>query len=179
MKLKQYLKEAKWLNKTMIGFKIDKSNLKRISDYIESWLKRYDVKYEKTKEPHFSIAQITSKEEKDELMRKMNELNTNISFSPKDLKVFHGANVNKDFIVLEYKPNKEFVDNFKKIEKDFKIRKFPEIKPHVSLFNFEKGVLTDKLIDDMKYSLPKIPKLTAKELGLWNDKFELEAKIKK
>ena len=69
MKFGDYINEAKLLKGTMIGFKVDKKRLSKITKYIESWLIRYKINYEKVADPHVSIAMMPGKYEKDELDR--------------------------------------------------------------------------------------------------------------
>lgn len=178
MKFSEYINEKKWLEGTMIGFKLDETKLKRIYDYIESWLIRYKIDYKKQDKPHFTIAQIPGEYSKDELIRSLNDLHLNIKFNPKGLTVFNGVNVPKDFIVLEYKANTEFVKAFKKVAAEYEVRKFPDIRPHTSIFIIEQKSLPKNLLKDMKYSLPKLPILKPKEITLWNNKFEIETSLK-
>jgi hypothetical protein len=178
MRYKNYLTEKKWLQGTMIGFVIPPSKLQRIYEYIESWLKRYKIPYEKQEEPHFTIAQIPGEYEKDELMRSLNSLDMNIKFNPKGITIFRGVNVPKDFIVLEYKANQKFIDAFKEIASEYKVRKFPDIRPHTSIFIVEKNAISKKMLKQMKFSLPKLPFLSPVEIALWNNKYEIEATTK-
>lgn len=178
MRYLNYLIEKKWLEGTMIGFTIPPNQLKRIYDFIESWLKRYDIPYEKQADPHFTIAQIPGEYKKDELMRSLNALDMNIKFTPKGLTVFRGVKIKKDFIVLEYKPNAKFIEAFKDLATQYDVVKFPEIRPHASIFILKKNSLSKKMLKDIKYSLPPLPILQPVEIGLWNNKFEIEATTK-
>ena len=177
MKFKQYLDEAKKLDNTMIGFGLDKKRFKPLSSYIKSWLIRYNIPYEEIKDPHFSIVQITGKYDKDELIREINDINKDIVFKPKELKIFRGKVIPKDFITIEYKPNNEFVSIFKNLESKYEIRSFPEIKPHISLFKVESNMITDKMFKDMRFSLPIIPSVKPANKELFNKKFEVEYKV--
>ena len=174
MKFGDYINEAKLLKGTMIGFKVDEKRLSNIKKYIESWLVRYKIDYEKVVNPHVSIAMMPGEYEKDELVREINTISKNISFNPKGMSIFRGINVKKDFITLEYKPNKEMIENYKKISSKFETIKFDQIKPHVSLFTVEQGTMSDKFFEDVRYSLPKIPKLKVIGVELWNQKFKKE-----
>ena len=176
MRYYNYITEKKWLKGTMMGFPIKPGSLKRVRDYIRSWLERYKVDFDEVMNPHFSIAQIVGNYEKPELIRKMNKIK-DISFNSKDIKIFRGVQVPKDFIVLEYKPNLTFIKSVESVARNFDIRKFEDVRPHVSLFTVEQGKITDELLKDIKYSLPKLPKLKTKEIGLWNNKFEMESKV--
>jgi hypothetical protein len=174
MKLKSYLDEAKKMKGTMIGFGVDKSKVKRLQTYIKSWLDRFKVDYDEIKSPHISIAQIPDTEDKDNLVRTVNSINKNISFNPKQIHIFRGQF--KDFIVIEYKTNKPFIDAFYEVSKDRPVKWFGAIKPHTSLFSVEKDSIDNNMWDDMLYSMPKLPKISAKNVELWNSNFEVEFK---
>jgi len=178
MRYYQYITEKKWLKGTMIGFGVSPSDLNRVSKYIESWLIKHKIKYEKEKRPHFTIAQIPEKYPKDDLVRELSKFDLNMKFKPVDLTVFYGTNVKKDFVVIEYKPNMKFLQYFNDIDDKFEIRKFATIKPHVSLFILEQGGMTGDLLNDIKFSLPKLPVLKPTEIELWNNKFEIETRLK-
>ena len=170
------ISEVKNMSNTMIGFGIPKANLKKLSSYIKSWLIRYEIDYEEVKEPHFTIAQITGKYEKDELIREIHKIDKNMTFKPKGIKIFRGKTITKDFIVLEYKPNNEFVKIFKDLQSKYEVKYFGSIKPHTSLFIIEPNVMTDELFSDLEYSLPRIPSLRPINKELFNKKFEVEFK---
>ena len=174
MKFVDYISEAKRLKGTMIGFRVDEKKLDNIRKYIKSWLIRYKIDYEQVAKPHVSIATIPGEYEKDDLVREVHTISKNISFNPKNLSIFRGTNVKKDFITIEYKPNKELINDFKKVSSKFETIKFGEIRPHVSLFMVEQGSMTDEFFKDVRYSLPKIPKLKITGVELWNQKFEKE-----
>ena len=176
-RLEEYLvSEAKKMDNTMIGFGINKENFKRLSTYIKSWLERYEIAYDEIKSPHFTIAQITGKYEKGVLVREIHSISKDMKFNPKDLKIFRGKTIAKDFIVLEYKPNQAFVSLFKDIQSRYEVRYFGSIKPHISLFTIEQNAMDDKLFNDMKHSLPKIPSVKPSNKELFNKKFEVEYK---
>ena len=178
MKFYQYITEKKWMKGTMLGFTIDPKDIKRISDYIESWLIRHKIKYDKPDHYHFTIAMIPEKYPKDDLVRKLNELkNLDIKFNPKDLQLFQGLNTPKDYIVLEYKPNMKFLKSFNEVADEFEVKRFPSIRPHTSLFIIDKNSIDQDMFKDIKFSMPKLPILKSKEVGLWNNKFEMETKI--
>jgi len=175
-RFESYIIESKNMSNTMIGFGIPKSKLKQLSSYIKSWLIRYKIDYDEVKEPHFTIAQITGKYEKDELIREMHKINMDMMFKPVGLRIFRGKTIAKDFIVLEYKPNNEFVKLFKDLQSKYEVKYFGSIKPHTSLFTIKQNAMTDELFDDLDYSLPKIPNLKPINKELFNKKFEIEYK---
>jgi len=174
MRFENYITEAKMMKNTMIGFGVQASRLTRLFKYIESWLIRYDIKHEQVKDPHFTIAQITGNYPKDDLVRQINDMHKDIIFNPKKVRLFRGVNVPKDFIALEYKPNTKYVELFKELSGEYEVREFPEIRPHISLFSVEKKGVSDIFFEDMRRSMPPLPKLKAEDIELWNNKFELE-----
>lgn len=177
MRFKEYLDEAKKLSNTMIGFGLDKGQLRKIYSYIKSWLESHDISYDEVKNPHFTIAMIPNVERKDELIRKMHKISKNITFKPKSVELFQGQRVPKDFIAVEYRRNKPFMDAFFEIAKDYVVNWFPGgVKPHTSLFVLDKGQMTQEMFDEMKNGMPSLPTLKPKELELWNRKFEIEFK---
>ena len=172
MKFKEYLDEAKIMKGSMIGFGVDKTRVKRLSSYIKSWLIRYKIDFDKVETPHISIAQIPSDYDKDELVRKVNDIKTGVSFNPKEIHIFRG--VEKDWIVIEYKANFKFIEAFQNVNADFNVKWFGSIKPHVSLFSIEKDAMDDKLWHEMLSALPPLPKVKAEKVELWNSKFKVE-----
>jgi len=176
MRLENYLIEVKNMSNTMIGFGIPKIKLKKLSDYIKSWLIRYEIDYDEIFAPHFTIAQITGKYEKGVLVREIHAIDKNMTFNPVGLRIFRGKTIPKDFIVLEYKPNDDFVKLFKDLQSKYEVKYFGSIKPHTSLFTIEQNALTDEMFKEMEYSLPKLPKLKPINKELFNKKFEVEYK---
>jgi len=172
MKFKGFLNEAKSLKSSMIGFGIDRSKVKRLQTYVGSWLKRYKISHDPVKNPHVSIAQIPDEFDKDELVRKVNQVKKSITFNPKEIHIFRGEF--KDWIVIEYKSNMKFIDAFYEISKDYPVKWFGSIRPHVSLFSVDKGAIDDKFWHEMLYSMPPLPKISAEKVELWNSQFNIE-----
>src|SRR6056297_89996 len=97
----KYLKEKR-MQSTMIGFSIEENKLNRTIDYIKSWLIRYRVPYEIVEKSHISVAQITNKVKKDELVRLVNEISKEpFKFNIKKPAILAGRDW--DFITLELK----------------------------------------------------------------------------
>lgn len=174
MRYKIFL-EAKKLKGTMIGYGVKKNNLAKLYDYIGSWLDRFKIPYDKVEKPHFSIAMIPEEVNKDELIRKVQSISKGVTFNPKQISLFRGQRVPKDFIVVEYKPNKQFLDAFYEIAADYSVNWFPGgVKPHTSLFIIPKDKLPQRIFRDMMLSMPKLPKAKADKVELWNEKFQVE-----
>ncbi len=176
MRLQAYIQEAKKMGNTMIGFSVNRSKFSRISKYIRSWLVKHDIEYKKVEEPHFTIAQITGTYPKDELIREIHSIDKNITFKPKGIRLFQGKNVNRDFLVLEYKVNAEFLNIFNEISQKYEIRYFSSIKPHISLITLEPGVMTNDLLKEIEFAMPPIPNIKPDNTALWNKSFKVEYK---
>jgi hypothetical protein len=138
MKFYNYLNEKK-LTGTMIGYSISPKSIKRVSDYITSFLDRYEIPYELNETPHISISQITGTYEKDDMVREMMKLDKTISMNIKELKIFHGPIAKKDFIALEFNNSNEFRNSVKTLNEKFpEFRSFPGgMLPHTSLVSCE------------------------------------------
>ena len=174
MRLEKYINEKKMLSGTMIGFGVERSRIKNILDYVESWMKRYEIESKMNTEFHFTLAQITGKYRKDELVREMDKISANITFKPKQVSMLKGVNVKRDFIVLEYKSNNKYVNELKEIASKYEVRMFGSIRPHISICNMEQNKMDKKLFDDIVYSFPKLPLMKVENIELWNNKFEME-----
>lgn len=174
----KYLEE-KSMQSTMIGFGIDSSKLKRTIDYIESWLIRYKVPYELVEKNHISVAQITSKVKKDELVRLVNKIsNQPFKFNIKKPVVLPGREW--DFISLELKRNPKFLELFEKIKQEYNVREFPGgVRPHISLIRITPGIATPEFLSDVMKDVPLPKEIKSKEVELWNPRFKVEYKKKK
>jgi len=174
MKFEKYIEESKKLKGTMVGFGIESSKLKEIYDYIESWLIKYNISYVKQKNPHFSIAMIPGTYDKDEIVREMNLISKGQIFKPKDITILKGKKTKKDFISIEYKPGKEFINNFNKISDKFEVVKFGAVRPHISLFMIDQDSKINDFYVDMIHDMPKLPRVKPSKIELWNQKNERE-----
>lgn len=163
---------------TMIGFAIDTSSIKRLQKYIESFLIRYKIEYSKVEKPHISIAQITGTYDKADLIRTMQNIDAPKVFNPKEIHLFQGRE-DRDFIVIEYKANWDFIKAFEEVSGGREIRWFGAIKPHVSLFSVVRDEQLHYIWNDMMRSAPPLPKVKPKGVELWNSKFQVEFFLKK
>lgn len=160
------------MQSTMIGFRIDESKIKSTVDYIESWLIRYKVPYWHIDNKHISIAQITDKARKDELVRKINQISTSYIFNVKKVTVLYGRDW--DFLALELKKSKDFIDLYEKIKQDYNVVEFQGgVKPHVSLIKIEKGIASDEFFADVLRDVPMPKKIKAKKVDLWSPQFQV------
>lgn len=161
------------MQSTMIGFRVDESKIKNTVDYIESWLVRYKVPYDHIDTKHISIAQITDKARKDELVRKINKISTSYIFNTKKITVLYGREW--DFLSLELKRSRDFIDLYEKIKQDYNVVEFPGgVRPHISLIKIEKGVASDEFLADVIRDVPMPKKVKAKKVDLWSPRFQIE-----
>lgn len=176
MKFYNYINEKRNMEGTMIGFKVPKTQISRIVIYIKSFLDRFDVEYAEPPSRHITVGQIVSKTTKDHLIRTIHELDRNILFKPKKLTLFEGKNVNRDFLVIEYKNNNKYQELVKLVQDRYDTRTFPGgMKPHVSLFNFPKGQLSLPLFNEIDQRTKReLPDLIPSIIELWNNKFKIE-----
>ncbi len=173
-KLYNYLKEKKMMSSTMVGFGVDESKLKRTIDYIESWLVRYKVPYEIVEKNHISIAQITSKVKKDELVRLVNKIsNEPFQFYIKRISILQGREW--DFIALELNRSEKYLKLFQKIKEEHDVVEFAGgMKPHISLIRVVQGVATEDFMADIVRNIPLPKKIKAKKVEIWNNKFQID-----
>lgn len=177
MRLEQYINEKYKMQGTMIGFEIDKNAFKNLSDQIGEILRDNNIPYELITKPHITIAQISGKYPKDELVREMNKIKPLI-FNPKGITMFWGFNVKKWFVVAEYKARSDFTEKFKDISSKYEVRSFPGgMKPHTSLMMINEDIPED-LQKQIKALGKKLPKIKTKGVALFNNKFQVEYKKK-
>ena len=173
-KFNKYLKE-KSLQRTMIGFGVDNPpKLNRLAEYIESWFIRYNVSYEPIEHKHISIAQITDRVKKDELIRIVNAISPRpFEFNVKQIVVLKGREW--DFLALELKRSKEYLDLHNQIKEKYNVVEFPGgMKPHISLIKFEGGFASPDFMYDVIADAPVPKRIRAKKRDLWNPKFQID-----
>lgn len=183
-RLKKYLQNketGKKLQKTMIGYKVKYSDIEKLSEYIKSWLDRYNIPYKQNKDIHVTVAQIPGRYSKDKIIRTMQKLPSYITLSPKKLKLLYGQNVKKWFITIEYKKHEKYLLAHEKIKEQLpEVMVFPGgMKPHISLFTLDTSEVDPYLWNEVTQRKPKIPKIKVTDLQLYNSKFAQEFIIKK
>lgn len=178
MRLENYILQEKFNMKgTMIGYEVDRKAFDSLADQIGEVLRDNNISYELITKPHISIAQITGKYPKDELVREMNKIKP-MRFNPKGLTMFWGFNVKKWFVVAEYKARPEFTEKFKEIASKYEVRSFPGgMKPHTSLMMINQDVSED-IQNQIKALGRKLPKIKTRGVALFNNKFQIEYKEK-
>lgn len=166
------------MQSTMIGFRVDETKIQHVVDYIESWLIRYKVPYGNIDTKHISIAQITDRVRKDELVRKINQISTSYVFNSKKITMLYGRDW--DFLALEMKKSKEYQELHEKIKEDYNVVEFQGgMKPHISLIKIQKGIASDEFIADVLRDAPVPKRVKAKKVDLWSPRFEIEYSKKK
>lgn len=177
MRLYNYITEKYNMSGTMIGFEVDRNAFNSVSDEIGEILRDSNIPYELITKPHITIAQITGKYPKDELVREMNKIKP-VRFNPKGITLFWGFNVKKWFVVAEYKNRPEFTEKFKEISSKYEVRSFPGgMKPHTSLMMINEDIPED-IQNQIKALGRRLPKIKTRGVALFNNKFQVEYKGK-
>ena len=162
---------------TYLGFGLSKNNLKRVFDYIKSWLIRYDIQFESIN-PYLTIYLLDSLPSISILIDNIKNTKKGILYKPKGTITIISPNErdfprsgdmeplrDKDQIILNYVPNLEYHDVLEKVfdSNDINIvNKFC----HVKLFEVETGILTPNICKDIMYGIPKLPDLRLGTVGL-------------
>lgn len=183
-RLKKYLNKdtGKKLQKTMIGYKVKYTDISKLSEYVKSWLDRYNIPYKQNKDVHVTVAQIPGKYSKDKIVRTMQNLPTNITLSPKKFKLLYGHNVKKWFITIEYKKHDKYLKAHETVKENLpEVMSFPGgMKPHISLFTLD---VKEEVIYDIWNEITqrdlKLPKIKVSDIQLYNSKFAQEFILKK
>jgi len=173
-KFKKYIKE-KAMSSTMIGFGIDSAKIDRLAKYLESWFIRYKVPYENIDHKHISIAQITDKARKDELVRIVNKISPQpFEFKIKKITVLHGR-AKWDFMALELRRSEEYLKLHEWIKDMYNVVEFPGgMKPHISLIKMASGIASDEFMADIIRDAPVPRRVRAKKVELWSPKFQVD-----
>ena len=180
MRYYNYLNEAKYLQKTMLGYHIDYNQIKSTSLYIKSFFDRYNVKYNINTNPHLTIAQMTGKYEKDEIVRTMSELPVGFTMKAKKVKMLYGQFVKKYFVTIEYNRSVEYIYAHNLIRERFKdVKTFPGgMIPHVSLFNMEEKDIDPYIWNEIDQRKINLPDISLNKIVLFNSKFLPEFLLK-
>lgn len=179
-----YIKEqgtGKKVKEPMIGYKVDFSIIKNISDFIKSWFDRYGVSYKQNTDIHVTIAQIFGKHSKDDIVRTMQKLPTGFLARPKQLRILYGPKVRKFFVTIELKKNNRYVEAHDIIRDNLSgVRTFPGgLKPHISLFMLDEKDIDPYMWNDITQKDIKLPKIRLEKIQLYNNKFLPEFLLEK
>jgi hypothetical protein len=147
---------------TSIGFGLSKMQLKRVFDYVKSWLIRYELKYESIN-PYLTVSRVDGDYKRDKLIKALKKVRENHIFKPDG--VFILREDDTDFIIIEYVYNHNFVGQLNECISHFKLAK-REQTCYIKLFSIEAESFPLHLFDQMIYSLPNIPDIRAGSVGL-------------
>jgi len=157
-------------------FGLSKRNLKRVFDYIKSWLIRYNVPY-KPINPYLTVYLLNNLPSiSSTIINNIKKTKWGVSYEPKGTITVISNNdrdyprtydiepdEGKDYIVLNYNQNEEYrkklddaLDDMDIISKYF----------FVKLFEIESGILNHGAYEDMMYSCPMMPNLRLGNVGL-------------
>jgi len=172
------IKKRKELSiETFLGFGLSKQKLKRVFDYIKSWLIRYDVPFE-AQNPYLTLYLLRNIKESSLLINNIKKTKHGIIYKPKntisilsyDEKNFPRPYMNLkgekgyDYILLNYYPN-EYNLFLEGIFIDMDIKIILE-QCYVKLFKIKSGIMKNKMYEDMMYSCPKFPNIKLGNIGL-------------
>jgi len=151
-----------YIVETSVGFGLSKMHLKRVFDYIKSWLIRYDIKHEAIN-PYLTVATIEGNYKRDKLIKALKRTRENHVFEPEG--VFILREDDTDYIIIDYLHNKGFVKDLNECLLKFSLAK-KEDSCYVKLFSMKSESFPLELFDQMIYSLPELPDISAGSVGL-------------
>ncbi len=149
---------------TYLGFGLSKKNLKRVFDYIKSWLIRYDVKYEAIN-PYLTLYLLDEVPTVSALIKNIKSTKRGVVYNPRGTITVTECSPNKDQIVLDYVPNLQYQGILEQLFHDMRtvvVDKYCYVK----LFEIEQGKMTPMMYEDMMYSCPAIPNLRLGNVGV-------------
>ena len=163
----------------MIAFEVSPRSIDRIAKEVAKILDENDIiEYEILNiQPHITIAQMPGVAVKDELVRDMQKLSVGFRFNPKNIKRFHGPIVHKDFIVIQFRSNKQFDSSLKSLMDKYEVRQFKGgIKPHLSIIRAPEDSITDEVMKQVEASVTSLPKVKPVGISLFNKEFNIEVR---
>ena len=161
---------------TQLGFGLSKKHLKRVFDYIKSWLIRYDVPF-KPINPYLTVYLLDNLPSVSVFIDNIKNTKRGMIYKPKGTITIISPNErdfprsimeperNKDQILLDYIPNSDYHDVLENVFDAMGI-KIIDKYCHVKLFEIESGIFTPQIYRDMMYSAPKMPDLRLGNIGL-------------
>lgn len=156
-----------------IGFGISKPNIKRVFDYIKSWLIRYKIPFESIN-PYLSVS-ISTHDDIDSFVDKKENLIEDIENLKKEFNEFEPLNVfilrdernrYSDYICVDIRKDKDFYKRINEIYNEHGITNFNKVS-HVRLFEIERDKFPMRLFEDMLYSMPEMINLKAGSVGVF------------
>jgi hypothetical protein len=155
-------REKRYILETSVGFGLSKMELKRVFDYIKSWLIRYDIPYEAVN-PYLTVGTVHGNYKRNDFINELKTIRDAEEFEPEG--VFILREDDKDYIILDYEYNKSFVDKFDKVLSEHELQK-QENLCFVKLFSIPIGSFDLNIFDSMIYNLPEVPKVIGGNVGL-------------
>lgn len=151
-----------YLTETSIGFGLNKMDLKRVFDYVKSWLIRYKIRYEAIN-PYITVATVEGEYKRDGLIKALKEVREQHIFKPEGVFILREGK--KDFIIVDYQYNKEFTNKLNECISHFKLA-IKNNSCYIRLFSMKSESFPLRMFDDMVFSLPDVPNVKAGSVGL-------------
>ena len=150
-------------DQTYLGFGLSKRNIKRVFDYIKSWLIKYKVSFESVN-PYLTVYLLANLPSKKSILIEDIENTKKITYEPKGtIKVINYDGM--DRILLDYIPNDDYSYILENIFNSLNIYVIKKLC-HIELFKIKSGIFTHKMYGDMMYSVPEIPFLKLGNVNL-------------
>lgn len=162
---------------TYFGFGLSKKTLKRVFDYIKSWLIRYQIPYEAVN-PYLTVYLLNNLPSISVVIKSVKNTKRGVIYKPKGTLTVISNNErdfprtyqvepynDKDYLVLDYHRNDEYQ---KVLEQVFESMNVDVVFDYcyVKLFEIPKGLVRAEFYEDMMYSCPHIPNLRLGNVGL-------------
>ena len=155
-------KDKTYITETSVGFGLSKMQLKRVFDYVKSWLIRYDIKYESIN-PYLTVATVEGNYRRDRFINALKKVRENQVFEPEGVFILREGDT--DFIILDCNYNYNFNKKLNDAIDNFKLAK-KENSCYVKLFSLKAESFPLHIFDQMVYSLPILPNVTVGSVGL-------------
>lgn len=154
--------EPKFIVETSVGFGLSKMHLKRVFDYVKSWLIRYDIKYEAIN-PYLTVAMVEGDYKRDKFIKALKKVREKHVFEPEGVFILREGDT--DYIIIDYLHNRDFVEDLDECVSHFSLAK-KDNTCYVKLFSIKAESFPLELFDQMIYSLPVLPDIRAGSVGL-------------
>lgn len=155
-------RDKPYIAETSVGFGLSKMHLKRVFDYIKSWLIRYNIKHEAIN-PYLTVAMVEGHYKRDRFIKSLKRVREKHVFEPEGVFILREGDT--DYIIIDYLYNKAFVKDLDECILDFSLAK-KDNSCYVKLFSMKAESFPLELFDQMIYSLPELPDVRAGSVGL-------------
>jgi hypothetical protein len=155
-------RDKPYITETSVGYGLSKMQLKRVFDYVKSWLIRYNIKYEAIN-PYLTVALVEGEYRRDRFIKALKKIRENQVFEPEGVFILREGDT--DFIILDCLYNRNFVKKLDEKILHFKLAKKND-SCYVKLFAIESESFPLHVFDQMIYSLPILPNVTVGSVGL-------------